>query len=441
MRKYVNPEVRLIDGTVGDLSFYTWLKSRRHVIKLEDGTKISDVIIQSDEIKFVYGDLECVEIIPKSEYDNMQSPEPYFICQFYVDKELVEVEEYRKRIMKMNLQYSNFDQYVFEIQGSALFRDILYNINWNAAWARSERFRVSTLDLDTRLKEEEYPISSEYRGIPEWEDQFTKYMESIHNSVKTDEVRLEMPYSVSSLYWVSINRKTLINLASMIKLRMPFFYNTYIVPMLDEADIDSSELKDHVDSYLSIYFNDQTDWKEGSTYNSGFYTINSKMGLIMFSQFLRQGATTISGFYNELVHEDPIEFGHKVFKGNTILNVTYNAHKDRVMNTVSNRLCAFAMSSGDDPCSWSYFLNNFLPDEITLDQFRDMLPCKFGQDGRVCDCKFMEDVKFRNSGTEISNDPCPLPSGIMKLAERKRKTDHNKIGDLYYKLVEDMNKR
>lgn len=441
MRKYVNPEVRLIDGTVGDLSFYTWLKSRRHVIKLEDGTKISDVIIQSDEIKFVYGDLECVEIIPKSEYDNMQSPEPYFICQFYVDKELVEVEEYRKRIMKMNLQYSNFDQYVFEIQGSALFRDILYNINWNAAWARSERFRVSTLDLETRLKEEEYPISSEYRGIHEWEDQFTKYMESIHNSVKTDEVRLEMPYSVSSLYWVSINRKTLINLASMIKLRMPFFYNTYMVPMLDEADIDSSELKDHVDSYLSIYFNDQTDWKEGSTYNSGFYTINSKMGLIMFSQFLRQGATTISGFYNELVHEDPIEFSHKVFKGNTILNVTYNAHKDRVMNTVSNRLCAFAMSSGDDPCSWSYFLNNFLPDEITLDQFRDMLPCKFGQDGRVCDCKFMEDVKFRNSGTEISNDPCPLPSGSMELAERKRKTDHNKIGDLYYKLVEDMNKR
>jgi hypothetical protein len=440
MRKYVNPEVRLIDGTTGDLSFYTWLKSRRHVIKLEDGTQISDVIIQGDEIKFIYGDLECVEIIPKSEYDNMQSPEPYYICKFYLDKELVEVEEYRKRILKMNLQYSNFDQYVFEIQGSALFRDILYNINWNAAWARSERFRVSTLDLETRLREEMYPISSEYKNIPEWENQFTKYMEAIHNSVKTDEVRLEMPYSVSSLYWVSINRKTLINLASMIKLKMPFFYNLYIVPMLIEANISSSELKDHVDSYLSIYFNDQTDWKEGSTYNSGFYTINSKMGLIMFSQFLRQGATTISGFYNELVHNDPIKFSHKVFKGNTIINVTYNAHKDRVMNTVSNRLCAFAMSSGDDPCSWSYFLNNFLPDGITLDQFRDMLPCKFGQDGRVCECKFMDDVKFRNSGTEISNDPCPLPSGSMKLAERKRKTDHNKIGDLYYRLVKDMNK-
>lgn len=440
MRKYVNPEVRLIDGTTGDISFYTWLKSRRHVIKLEDGTQISDVIIQSDDIKFIYGDLECIEIIPKSEYDNMQSPEPYYICKFYVDKELVEVEEYRKRILKMNLQYSNFDQYVFEIQGSALFRDILYNINWNAAWARSERFRVSTLDLETRLREEMYPISLEYKNIPEWEDQFTKYMEAIHNSVKTDEVRLEMPYSVSSLYWVSINRKTLINLASMIKLKMPFFYNLYIVPMLIEANISSSELRDHIDSYLSIYFNDQSDWKEGSTYNSGFYTINSKMGLIMFSQFLRQGATTISGFYNELVHNDPIKFSHKVFKGNTIINVTYNAHKDRVMNTVSNRLCAFAMSSGDDPCSWSYFLNNFLPDGITLDQFRDMLPCKFGQDGRVCNCKFHDDVKFRNSGTEISNDPCPLPSGSMELAKRKRKTDHNKIGDLYYRLVKDMNK-
>lgn len=462
MRTYVDPNVKLIDGTVSDLSFYTWLKSREHVIKFEDGTPIKGVYLDGVTSDGLYFDEDFYNIIFKYDesdrgmrllvtkedykisekaskdtriHPSMRPNPKHHIYQFYVDNELVEVGEYRKRIMKMNLQYSNFDQYVFEITGSALFRDILYNINWNAQWARSERFRVSTLDLDTRLKEDSYPISSEYRGIPEWENQFTKYMEVINHSVKTDEVRLEMPYSISSVYWVSINRKTLINLASMIWLKMPFFFNIYMVPMLIEAKISHSELKDYVDSYLGIYFNDQDNWSEGSTYNSGFYTINSKMGLIMFSQFLRQGATTISGFYNELVHKDPIEFSHKVFKGNTIFNITYNAHKDRVMNTVSNRLCAFAMSSGDDPCSWSYFLNNFISDQITLDQFREMLPCKFGKDGRVCECKFYSDIQFRNSGTEISNDPCPLFNNSIELAERKKNTDHNKIGNLYYELT------
>lgn len=439
MKKYIDPEVRLIDGTEYDLGFYTWLKSRKHVIKLEDGTPIDDVELDGlDELWFDYDD-NIMFIANDKHYILGYNYGNIGVNKFYVDNDLVDLNEYKSKIMRMNLQYSNFDQYVFEITGSALFRDLLYNINWNSAWARSERFRVSTLDLNTRLKEDEYPISSEYKGIPEWELQFDKYMDAIHKSVKTDEVRLKMPYSVSSVYWVSINRKTLINLASMVKIKMPFFYDIYIVPMMNKARLNESELKPFVDSYLSIYFNDQSDWKEGSTYNSGFYTINSRMGLIMFSQFLRQGATTISGFYNELVHDNIEDFSHKVFKGDTILNITYNAHKDRVMNTVSNRLCAFAMSSGDDPCSWSYFLNNFIPDNITLDEFRKMLPCKFGSDKKVCDCKFLEDVKFRNSGTEISNDPCPLPSASIELAKRKRNTDKNKIGDLYYRLVEDMN--
>ena len=80
------------------------------------------------------------------------------------------------------------------------------------------------------------------------------------------------------------------------------------------------------------------------------------MGCLLIVKYL-------SGFYNKLEHTDIESFKHKVFKGDTILNVTYNAHKDRVNRTISNRLCAFAMSSGDGHCSWSYFLNNFLPME------------------------------------------------------------------------------
>lgn len=455
MRTYLDPKVNLIDKTQYDLAFYVWLKSRKHVIKMTDGTPIKDVELDGADRSCLYFDDDyCIMfkgqddsmylLVPKIKYDlSSEYRRRHYIYQFYVDNELVDYKEYRKRIIeRLNLQFNNFPQYVFEITGSALFRDLLYNVNWNAAWARSERFRVSTLNKEDRLLEENYPISSEYKDIPEWEEQFDEYMRYLNKYEKTDDARLAMPYSISSVYWVSINHKTLVNLASMVKSKMPFFYDIYIKKMIECVGISESILDTRfVDSHISMYFNDQSDWKEGSSYNSGFYTINSKMGLIMFSQFLRQGGTTISGFYNELEHDDIESFKHKVFKGDTILNVTYNAHKDRVSRTISNRLCAFAMSSGDGPCSWSYFLNNFLPDNMTVEQFKNLLPCKFGKDEKVCECKFLDDVKFRNSGTEISNDPCPLPSASMELAERKKKTDHNKIGNFYYEIVKKMNEK
>ena len=49
MRKYIDPEVKLIDGTsVKDLGYYVWLKSRRKVIKLSDGSKVKDVELSND---------------------------------------------------------------------------------------------------------------------------------------------------------------------------------------------------------------------------------------------------------------------------------------------------------------------------------------------------------------------------------------------------------
>ena len=242
MRKYIDPKVELIDGTeASDLGYYVWLKSRAHVIKTMQGDLIKDILLS-------YYDTEDYD-----EANNNMFP-PYRILfelqdgtkvcpsmdgfnKFYVGNDLEEYHSYRSKITRMNLQYANFDQYVFEITGSALFRDLLYNINTLAQWARSERFRVSTLDLDLRKEEESFPISSEYKGIKEWEDQFSEYMEYLRKYEKTDDARVKMPYSVSSVYWISINKKMLINLASMVKLRMPFFYEPYIVPMMKNAGL------------------------------------------------------------------------------------------------------------------------------------------------------------------------------------------------------------
>ena len=170
MKTYLDPKVELIDGTYYDLAFYTWLKSREHVIRLEDGTKIKDKILDGiDDLYFDKLDKpnhnkNCIILLTSDDKYYLLCDTPRGVNQidkFYVDDELVEYSSYRDRIMKMNLQYSNFDQYVFEIQGSALFRDILFNMNTVAQWAKSERFRVSTLSKDERLKEENYSIRSE----------------------------------------------------------------------------------------------------------------------------------------------------------------------------------------------------------------------------------------------------------------------------------------
>lgn len=438
MRKYVNPEVRLIDGTTSDLSFYTWLKSRRHVIKLEDGTKVSDVIIQDDEIKFIYGDLECVEIIPKSEYDNMQLPEPYYIYQFYVDKELVEVGEYRKRIVdSMNLQYNNFPQYIFEIQGSALFRDFLYNVNWSGQWAESNRFLFSILPDDAVLKEENYKISSEYKDIPEWENQFQRYIDKIHETQITDENRTEMPYSISSFFWWGCNYKTLINVLSAMKVDFPFFYEVYGKLIIKELGIDESVIKGKIDHSLAQYYRCK-DWKEGVVKNSGFYIINTEMSYIILSQFLRQSPSIISGLYSDLKHKDTEEFSHKVFKGDTICRITFVSHESKLLSTVSKRSCNFAANSGDGPGSWSGFLNRFLDSVDSLDDFRDLLPCSFDDNGLLKFCPLWDDIKFRNSGTESRNCVCPLTTCSMTDADKKCERDKNRLSELFRELTKDL---
>lgn len=382
--------------------------------------------------------MECVEIIPKSEYDNMQSPEPYYICQFYVDKELVEVGEYRKRIVdSMNLQYNNFPQYIFEIQGSALFRDFLYNVNWSGQWAESNRFLFSILPDDAVLKEENYKISSEYKDIPEWENQFQRYIDKIHETQITDENRTEMPYSISSFFWWGCNYKTLINVLSAMKVDFPFFYEVYGKLIIKELGIDESVIKGKIDHSLAQYYRCK-DWKEGVVKNSGFYIINTEMSYIILSQFLRQSPSIISGLYSDLKHKDTEEFSHKVFKGDTICRITFVSHESKLLSTVSKRSCNFAANSGDGPGSWSGFLNRFLDSVDSLDDFRDLLPCSFDDNGLLKFCPLWDDIKFRNSGTESRNCVCPLTTCIMTDADKKCERDKNRLSELFRELTKDL---
>lgn len=449
MRTYLDPRVKLIDGTNYDLAFYTWLKSRKHVIKLEDGTKIKDIVLDGvDDLYFDHLDSRvgimsklCIVFIVSDMDYYLLSDNPglkrRWINKFYVDNELVEYSSYREKIMKMNLQYNNFPQYTFEITGSALFRDFLYNINWSEAWACSNRFLFSVYNDVEVLDESMYPISSEYRGVPEWESQFDAYMKKIHETQITDDNRPEMPYSIASEFWWGCNHKTLISILSLMKLKFPFFYEVYGKLMMNSVGINELNLSKYVDYSLDQYF--LTDWEKGSQYVKGFYLIDTEMDMIILSQFLRQSPSVISGLFNELEHNNTDEFVHKIFKGGTTMKIRFIASKARTLGTVSNRCCNFAANSGSGTGSWSGFLEDFLQSVNSTDELRSILPCKFDSNGLLSNCKMYQDVRFRLSGgSETRNCPCPLLTVSMNDAQFKLDRDKNKLGLLFYDLTKEL---
>jgi nucleoside 2-deoxyribosyltransferase len=412
VRKYLDPQVNLVEGTSTDLSYYIWLKSRQWVVS-EDRKGTKKFMLNSEFSDTWY------RTIPN---------------EFYVGDEKVTNSDYRARIDRMNLQYNNFDQYVFEIQGSCLFRDILYNINKVAQWAQSNRFLFSILDENERFNSLNYAISSEYKDIPEWESQFDRYMEAIKEDPIVDHNRLEMPYSISSTFWISINKKTLIDLLGFLYHYAPFFYEIYGSQFERILGLVGYKYSDTLSADISQYIS--KDYRvENSMYEVGGTIIMSlDMAFILYSQFIRQADTLTAGLYNIIIHRNSEKFKHKVFKGGTVFRIHYVADKDKVESTIKTRLCAFAMSSGSGPDSWNNFISNYLKLNGNPKEFMKLLPCTF-KDNRLVHCKFRDDIKFRNEGKEISNCPCPLVTLSMSDALTKKDRDKNIIGDSYYELT------
>ena len=387
--KYIDPKINIIDRIPLDVGYNAWLNSRKRVVEYpEDSTLIK------------------------------------------VGTEIVKKTEYRDRIIKMGLQYTNIPTYVFEIQGSVLFRDILFTLNKTGDWATSHRFEFSLFE---DFESTNYPVSSEYKDIPEWEEQFNKYMDKIQETKVTDENRMEMPYSLSSTFWVAMNYKTLIGLVSMLKLRMPFFYNIYgklfEKCMVDEGDPIEDKLVPYIDASIQQYFRTEPfDGKESFTKLGDTVVINKTMGLLLFSQFIRQQDSCIKGLYDMLSHNDSETFKHKVFYSSTPIMITYITDIARFNRTISNRLCWFSMSSGDDINSWSPIVDIMLKN-MSLDGFAKMIPCKI-KDGCI-DCKYRDDVKFRSEGVEKRNLPCGIALMDKNICNQRNEYDKTLLSQFY----------
>lgn len=401
---YIDPTVQLEGNTDPLIGFKVWLQSKRSVVKTS-------------------GELVTI------------------------GKRTVNIHDYFNEIMDMNMQYNNIPYFVFKVSGSILFRDILYNINKTGQWAESLRLKHSVIDQHDPSN---FKISSEYKGIEEWDKAFDEYFKAVQSESRVDKNRVTMPFSLNSTYWVGMNLKTLINFLSMLKYKMPFFYIVYGILFekvvnnqfqlfsnyLSDFDI-SNYYSPELDSGLQKYFN--VTEKSDSCKKFGDYVyLTQKMGMVLYSQFIRQADTDIAGLYDELIHNDINEFKHKVFTGSTTFYVRYVAHIDRVKKTLSDRICWISQSDGDkdDPRYWSKFINTFLSG-INMDDFKDLLPCKFYKN-RVIGCKFAKDIEFRDQNLQKGYISCGIKNHNLDYCKQRIELCNNDLNNMYLNVVKSL---
>lgn len=406
---YKDPKVKVYGSTNLSCGFDIWCESKSSIVEVDEPNGL--VVIDGDETK---------------------------------------ISDYLHEIQKMNMQYNNMPFIIFEIEGSILFRDLLFNVNKTSQWAVSQRLTHSIFDTNDLTK---FPISSEYKGIDEWELALEHYLKDLAVTGKVDVSRVKMPYSIYSKYWVGMTQRTLVALLSLLRNKMPFFYEVYGTLMIKAYDEELTEtystrniiqksiesyLSNDIDSGLTKYISKSKDFNEGVQFFDDYCSVKLDMGLILYSQFIRQADCDVRGLYDELLHTNPIEFKHRVFTGETLLKVTYTAHIDRLKHTLRDRLCWFSQSDGDEsnPNYWSKFISILVKD-LDATKLKELLPCKF-IGNKVVSCHFDQDIKFRDKGTQKGYIPCAIRAKNLEYAKDRLKDCVNQLNQTYYDLTDHM---
>jgi len=429
MSKYIQPSVKILHNTPTNLGYELWCESRETITKYNSDGSFwlgTELIIpdNNDHIDRDHYKQLFETTIRKSDKDS-----------FKVRTQ----SNYFDRISKMSLQYNNFPYFVFEVNGSILFRDVLYNINKASQWAVSLRFVHSVF---TDFDPQNYKVSAEYEGVDIWEDQLEVFLKGVQDDMTTDNNRLKMPCSIHSKYWVGMNLKTLLGFIPMLKNEMPFFYEVYGKLFEDALMEYYPNIKNYYsernDPSIYQYFSRDEDFKEGYQEVDDLVIFKMRMGPLLFSQFIRQSDVIVKGFYNELKHSDPNDFlTNKLFSSQTPYNITLICDKAKWNENIKKRSCWFSMSGKNDINSWSRVLDVVLKD-INLDQFKELLPCIW--EGNKCTtCPFFDDVKFRIEGLEVKNLPCGLCTNDLEVTKKRHLNDQTILSENYVLLAEAQN--
>jgi len=356
---------------------------------------------------------------------------------FYKDNDIIEAkdkEAYMKEVLTMNLSYNEFVYFEFEIVGSLLFRDFMFSFsNIIDRWAESTRFNGNLLHPSKEyIDPQTGKVMDELKNI--WNIYEVGRQKFEKGDITFDQFRLDMPYSAETIFWIGINLKNLSRMLSLMRKEFYPIYKVYAPQFFNEVE----GLKEFFESYYDStgvedsmyqYFSDGVSDPYGGRIN---WENLGNIGFILYSQLIRQSGTIFRGYF-DLLRNIGLE-SHN-FTGKSIVKVECLQTEKRRLATAKIRSCWFSMSdasSGKD-YSWSKILESYFkstPDS----ELPELLPCS-PKDGCIGNCKFKQDLAFRNVNLESQHLPCAFLLEDYKLIEDRARENGNSVTIDFYRKV------
>lgn len=339
----------------------------------------------------------------------------------------VEVDEDFKRLMKIDLPVKGMRSFILEIQGSILFRDLLYSIRpLTAAWAQSSR--ILPWNQDTMF------FSSEFDKIDDWhmkhmQDCMKKVYTGLKNGQSQDQIRQYAPMALSSRFVINIDQRTLFSFLRMLYLHNKFLYKTY-APLFYEAinveehevlDMRSADIFDKyaIDDDEYKYVKDQDGW---ATKIADEFIGIYKMKAVLMAQFVRQTQAHIKNELFNMIDDGYTDDGaeasylSELTLGSDVIVATYVNYKAFV-GTMKHRASWFAQFDREDNASWSSIVGPYVKD-MTPQEFVKFIGVKNGDD------PFKQDLLARVYGLDV-NLPSPFLIEDPSMIDKRLETQHS----------------
>jgi hypothetical protein len=319
-----------------------------------------------------------------------------------------------KEIEKMDIPVNGMSHYVFHINSSLLFRDLMLTLRPIVPWARSNR--------TTPMSNKNMFLSGEYKGLKDYALQvmMNSMYEDIKSGIPQDFAKKKLPMAANTEFTISVDDRTLVSFLKVLYLHNKDLYEAYGKLFLKAMEKEEDYLlsRHTVDIFDKLALSEAEVKAIGTTneYLESFTGVY-ELSLNLASQFIRQHFAKIkNGLYN-MIDQKPLLQLVYIRCFDTIPVALYT-DRATFRRTLSVRSCFFGQWDHAGSDSWSNILDPYVKHQ-TNEEFLKLLPCE----GVCTQCKIFEDMKPRlqagrvqkiiRGGKEVTitgevNPPCAI---------------------------------
>jgi hypothetical protein len=315
----------------------------------------------------------------------------------------------------MDLPVSSFNTYVFYIESSILFRDLVCTIRPGKIWAKTNRV-IKHEKGSLTFADDELISFSTTKNKEGFEPIYNEIYEGIHNGVPADVLRYKLPLmTVTSWCWI-VDYNTLCDTLYTLEENNKAFTYTKKLLFLEAAGISEytyeNTKKSDLFSILSIkeeHLNHLGEQIEETAYILG----KRNLPAAICGQFIRQSNTPVRySLWNEVRYN--YDNVCQKNSGDLFSVVSVNS-KQSIDGLIRKRSCWFAQFEQDN--SWGDILEPFLLGVSPID-FLKRLPCS-GIDRK---CVYRKEMERRETDRD-RNLKCPILSGELDRIEKRFNTN------------------